>query len=134
MVMDQIRCKWTALTRARRMDLVFVYKVTKYDPADWGENGYGGDADTDSDYGPVEQAYIDTVQAFASEAGVSSLTIRDPGHHDGGRVRGASREPDPLDGILPEGREAVCDGCAVDLAQAGELVRLMLRSENFWCR
>jgi len=91
------------------MDLVFVYKVTKYDPADWGENGYGGDADTDSDYGPVEQAYIDTVQAFASEAGVSSLTIRDPGHHDGGRGQQDDTDDTAIRPLLQQQRLCTVD-------------------------
>ena len=113
---------------------MFVHKVTKYDPKDWGERGYNGPEDTDCDEGPVEQAYVDSVRDFALEAGVSALAIRSPGHFDGGRIRGVPRRADPLAGIVDGGQDAIFDGMEVDLDQACEIVRLMLRSQNFWCR
>lgn len=111
-----------------------VYKVTKYDPADFGQGGYTGPEDSDSDHGPVEQAYLSTVDAFSRALRIDTYMVRDPGHWDGGRIRGHYRSPDPLAEVVPGGRFAVHDGFAVTPAQTTELVRLMLRGENFWCR
>ncbi|MFI5476875.1 hypothetical protein ACIA6D_42790 [Streptomyces cacaoi] len=60
--------------------LAYVYRVTKYDPADRDEHGhYTGLEDTDSDHGEVEAAYLQAVAAFATETGVDHLDIREPG-------------------------------------------------------
>ncbi|MGW4906308.1 hypothetical protein [Streptomyces sp. NPDC004270] len=59
--------------------LPYVYQVTKYDPADRNQHGHYTGAETaTSDHGPVEAAYLRAVAAFAEEAGVDRLTIREP--------------------------------------------------------
>jgi hypothetical protein len=101
-----------------------VWRVTKYDPADRDERGYyTGNEDTDSDHGPVEAAYLAAVIAFAGDAGVSHLQIREPAA--------------PIaTGIGPEAAIPADyhDGADVPLDRAVELVRSMLRGDGFWCR
>lgn len=59
--------------------LPYVYQVTKYDPADRDEHGsYVGTEPAVSDHGPVEAAYLKAVAAFAADAGVDQLAIREP--------------------------------------------------------
>lgn len=59
--------------------LPYVYRVTKYDPADRDESGgYTGAEEAVSDHGPVETAYLEAVAAFAEDTGVHELTIREP--------------------------------------------------------
>ncbi|WP_328674069.1 hypothetical protein [Streptomyces sp. NBC_00328] len=61
--------------------LAYVYRVTKYDPADRDEHGhYTGLEGTGSDHGEVEAAYLQAVAAFATETGVDHLAIREPGY------------------------------------------------------
>jgi hypothetical protein len=55
-----------------------VFKVTKYDPAHFGERGYFGPLDSRSDHGPLEAAHLAAVEAFALDTGVTELTIREP--------------------------------------------------------
>ncbi|MGW2254605.1 hypothetical protein ACWCXH_31100 [Kitasatospora sp. NPDC001660] len=56
-----------------------VYRITKYDPADRNERGvYTGVLDSVGDHGPVEAAYLDAVAAFAEDAGVRDLAVREP--------------------------------------------------------
>ncbi|MFJ6894536.1 hypothetical protein [Streptomyces hokutonensis] len=62
------------------MQLPYVHRVTKYDPADRDEHGhYTGTEDTFSDHGEVEAAYLQAVAAFAAETGVERLSVREPG-------------------------------------------------------
>lgn len=62
------------------MHLPHVYRVTKYDPADRDEHGHhNGSEDTSSDHGEVEAACLQAVEAFAAEAGVERLSVREPG-------------------------------------------------------
>ncbi|MFE1500856.1 RNA-binding protein, partial [Streptomyces albidoflavus] len=59
--------------------LPYVYRVTKYDPADRDLHGhYAGAEPATSDHGPVEAAYLRAVAAFAEEIGVDQLAIREP--------------------------------------------------------
>ncbi|WP_393101784.1 hypothetical protein [Streptomyces sp. LN325] len=59
--------------------LPFVYRITKYDPADRDENGsYIGTAEAVSDHGPVESAYLQAVAACAEHAGIDRLAVREP--------------------------------------------------------
>lgn len=61
------------------MSTSYVYRITKYDPADRDDRGaYRGSEDVSSDHGPVEAAYLAAVRTFAEDTGVTRLTIRDP--------------------------------------------------------
>ncbi|MGW6214059.1 hypothetical protein [Streptomyces sp. NPDC055109] len=54
--------------------LPFVYRVTKYDPADRDEHGhYTGTEDTVSDHGQVEGAYLQAIEAFAADTDIDRL-------------------------------------------------------------
>ncbi|GAA3881929.1 S1 RNA-binding domain-containing protein [Streptomyces sedi] len=108
--------------------LPHVYRVTKYDPADRDERGrYTGDASAESDRGPVEAAYLETVAAFAEESGVDHLAVREP---EFGSFPGAG----PLAGVLPGGLAAFHDGATVSVRTGVALVRAMLREAGLWCR
>ncbi|TDX08250.1 hypothetical protein EV647_0518 [Kribbella sp. VKM Ac-2566] len=113
-----------------------VWRVTKYNPADRDEQGhYIGREDTDSDHGPVEAAYLDTVATFAEDTGVDVLQMREPSvpvvvgigsdicERFGGLVELFGAD---LDGYH--------DGAPLQLDHAVELVRLMLRDDGVWCR
>lgn len=114
--------------------LPFVYRVTKYDPADRDSNGaYHGKLDHLSDKGPIEDAYVGTVRAFAEECGVRHLTIRNPEYHGDPPDLAPLSEADPLASLFGVHVEGYVDGAVVDLAGALSLVRLMLRGET-WCR
>ncbi|WP_190047334.1 RNA-binding protein [Streptomyces galilaeus] len=125
--------------------LAYVYRVTKYDPADRDEHGhYAGPEDTASDHGEVEAAYLQAVAAFATESGVDHLAIREPGvpcitHFgaepavDGYGLNGLftpalDAGPGPS---LPPGFH---DGAQVPVHTGLELVRGMLRDNGAWCR
>jgi hypothetical protein len=61
------------------MPLPHVFPITKYDPAD--RDGYGryhGPEDVTSDHGVVEAAYLAAMAAFAEDADVTRLAIREP--------------------------------------------------------
>ncbi|MER5477751.1 RNA-binding protein [Streptomyces sp. NPDC002734] len=114
----------------------YVYRVTKYDPADRDEHGsYEGPEDTDSDHGEVEAAYLRAVAAFAEDTGVGRLVVREPQVasyvHFGLEpvVEGYG-----LDGLFPSGLEDFHDGVEVSLDTGLELVRAMLRDNGAWCR
>lgn len=116
--------------------LPYVYRVTKYDPADRDARGhYTGPEDTVSDHGPVEAAYLQAVAAFARDSGVDRLAVREPGipslAHFGVEkpVEGFG-----LDGLFPSGPAGFHDGAEVPLAVGLELVRAMLRDNGAWCR
>jgi len=114
----------------------FSFQVTKYNPADRNDHGaYIGAEDARSDHGPVEAAYLDAISAFAKDAGVTTLSIREPG------VAGFVNfgvEPtvdgDGLLGLFPEGSDCFYDGAVVSLDVGRELVRAMLRDNGAWCR
>ncbi|WP_441245419.1 RNA-binding protein [Kitasatospora sp. McL0602] len=90
----------------------YVYRVTKYDPADRDERGcYVGAEDSESDCGPVEAAYLCAVEEFARASGVTRLAVREP------------HAPSPYH-----------DGEEIPLAVAVEVVRGMLRGAGFYCR
>ncbi|MEV3852042.1 S1 RNA-binding domain-containing protein [Streptomyces microflavus] len=114
----------------------FVYRITKYDPARRDEHGhYTGAEDTVSDHGPVEEAYLAAVAAFAEAAGADQLEIREP--QIGGFVH-FGLEP-PVDGygladLFPAGPAGFHDGALVPIAVGLELVRSMLRDNGAWCR
>ncbi|WP_282700555.1 RNA-binding protein [Streptomyces sp. CC219B] len=116
--------------------LPYVYRVTKYDPADRDEHGrYTGTEDTVSDHGEVEAAYLTAVAAFAADAGVDRLAVREPQVSSFGHF---GVEPPlagfGLDGLFPTGRSGFHDGAEVPLDVGLELVRLMLRDSGAWCR
>lgn len=115
--------------------LPYVYRVTKYDPADRDEQGhYVGVEDSVSDHGPVEAAYLEAVVAFASDAGVQRLSIREPG------LSGINFGLEPavpghgLNGLFLEGLSGFHDGAEVLIEVGIELVRAMLRDNGAWCR
>lgn len=57
----------------------FVYRITKYDPADRDEHShYTGAEEAVSDHGPVEAAYLAAIAAFAEASGIDRLEIREP--------------------------------------------------------
>ncbi len=87
------------------MPLPYVYRVTKYDPADRDEHGhYTGAEDTVSDHGEIEAACLRAVEAFAVEAGVDRLRVREPQVPSLTHF-GAERPPEDfgLDGLFPTG-------------------------------
>ncbi|MFI1361183.1 RNA-binding protein [Streptomyces sp. NPDC020898] len=124
--------------------LAYVYRVTKYDPADRDEHGrYTGMEDTDSDHGEVEAAYLQAVAAFATETGVDHLAIREPGVPSLAHF-GAEPPVDGygLDGLFPPALNTAegpslppgfHDGAQVPLHTGLELVRGMLRGNGAWC-
>ncbi|MGW2043300.1 S1 RNA-binding domain-containing protein [Streptomyces virginiae] len=114
----------------------FVYRITKYDPAHRDERGhYTGAEGTVSDHGPVEEAYLAAIAAFAEAAGIDQLEIREP------QIGGFAHfglEP-PVDGygladLFPAGLAGFHDGALVPIAVGLELVRSMLRDNGVWCR
>ncbi|MEU3290238.1 hypothetical protein [Streptomyces longwoodensis] len=114
----------------------FVYRITKYDPAHRDERGhYTGAGDTVSDHGPVEEAYLAAVTAFAQAAGIDQLEIREP------QIAGFARfglQP-AVDGyglsdLFPAGPAGFHDGALVPIAVGLELVQAMLRDNGAWCR
>ncbi|MFF7181160.1 S1 RNA-binding domain-containing protein [Streptomyces sp. NPDC008121] len=114
----------------------FVYRITKYDPADRDEHGgYIGAEDSTSDHGPVEAAYLEAVAAFAEDTGVDRLAIREPGLP--GHVH-FGREPTidgyGLAGLFPPDLAGFHDGAEVTVPIGLELVRGMLRDHGAWCR
>ncbi|MET9462484.1 S1 RNA-binding domain-containing protein [Streptomyces canus] len=116
--------------------LPFVYRVTKYDPADRDEHGsYVGTEPAVSDHGPVEAAYLQAVAAFAEATGVDQLAVREP---EIGGFAHFGLEP-PVDGyglagLFPAGLAGFHDGGLVPTAVGLELVRAMLRDNGAWCR
>ncbi|MFF3425313.1 S1 RNA-binding domain-containing protein [Streptomyces sp. NPDC002602] len=114
----------------------FVYRITKYDPADRDEHGsYIGAEDSTSDHGPVEAAYLQAIAAFAEDTGIDHLAIREPG------ISGLAHfglEPTidghGLAGLFPPDLSGFHDGAEVPVSLGLELVRGMLRDNGAWCR
>jgi small subunit ribosomal protein S1 len=118
------------------VQLPFVYRVTKYDPADRDEHGhYTRTEDTSSDHGPIEAAYLQAVAAFAAEAGIDRLSVREPQVPSFAHF-GVERPLDDfgLDELFPTGLTGFHDGAEVPLDIGLELVRVMLRDSGAWCR
>ncbi|WP_435972346.1 RNA-binding protein [Streptomyces sp. Qhu_M48] len=118
------------------MQLTYVYRITKYDPADRDEHGsYTGSEDTVSDHGAVEGAYLQAVAAFAGDTGVDFLAVRDPGVPSLAHF-GVEPPADGfgLDGLLPAGPTGFHDGAEVPLEVGLQPVRAMLRDSGAWCR
>lgn len=116
--------------------LPFTYRVTKYDPADRDDDGaYTGAEDSVSDHGPVEAAYLDAFTAFAEDAGIDRVELREP--EIGGFIN-FGLEPHieglGLRGLFPDDLSGYHDGASVSLDTARELVRAMLRDNGAWCR
>ncbi|MGR4852071.1 hypothetical protein [Streptomyces sp. LARHCF252] len=116
--------------------LTYVYRVTKYDPADRdGRGRYTGPEDTVSGHGAVEGGLSTAVAAFAADTGIDHLVVREP------QVPSLSHfgvKP-PVDGIglarlFPSGQAAFHDGARIPLDIVLELVRVMLRDSGAWCR
>ncbi|MFE0156477.1 RNA-binding protein [Nonomuraea sp. NPDC059007] len=116
--------------------VLYVYRVTKYDPADRDDRGsYVGPEDVCSDHGTVEAAYLAAVSAFAEETGIRHLTIREP--EVAGFVSFGAEAPidgHGLAGLFPTDLVGYHDGALVPMAVALELVRAMLRDNGAWCR
>ncbi|WP_406352901.1 S1 RNA-binding domain-containing protein [Streptomyces sp. NBC_00658] len=116
--------------------LPYVYRITKYDPANRDEHGtYVGVAEETSDHGPVEEAYLQAVAALAEDAGLGQLAIREPqiaGFAHFGLESAVSGHG--LTGIFPPDLTGYHDGATVPLAIGLELVRAMLRDNGAWCR
>lgn len=116
--------------------LPYVYRVTKYDPADRNQYGhYTGAEPATSDHGSVEAAYLQTIAAFAEDTGVDQLAIREP---QLGGFAHFGLEP-PVDGyglagLFPAGLAGFHDGALVPIGVGLELVRAMLRDNGAWCR
>ncbi|MFG3343459.1 RNA-binding protein [Streptomyces sp. NPDC048018] len=114
----------------------YVYRITKYDPADRDEHGgYIGAEDATSDHGPVEAAYLQAIAAFAEDTGIDHLAIREPG------ISGLAHfglEPTVdghgLAGLFPRDLSGFHDGAEVPVSLGLELVRAMLRDNGAWCR
>ncbi|MGW4206574.1 RNA-binding protein [Lentzea sp. NPDC004789] len=101
-----------------------VFKVTKYDPAHFGERGYFGPLESRSDRGPLEAAYLAAVEAFALDTGVTELTVREP----------EISKRHGLTELFPPDLSGYHDGARVPLATGVALVRAMLRDNGAWCR
>ncbi|MGW4896790.1 S1 RNA-binding domain-containing protein [Kitasatospora sp. NPDC004240] len=117
--------------------LPYVYRVTKYDPADRDERDvYTGTLEAVSDHGPVEAAYLRAVAAFAEDCGVAHLAIREPEVALGFTHFGLepALDGDGLAGLFPPDLAGYHDGARVPLPLALELVRAMLRDSGAWCR
>ncbi|MEW2463523.1 S1 RNA-binding domain-containing protein [Streptomyces sp. NPDC046994] len=118
------------------MQLPYVYRVTKYDPAERDEHGrYTGTEDTVSDHGETETACLQAVEAFAAGAGIDRLSIREP--QIPSLVHFGVEPPLDdfgLDAFFPTGLTGFHDGAEVPLGVGLELVRLMLRGSGAWCR
>jgi small subunit ribosomal protein S1 len=116
--------------------LPYVYRITKYDPADRDESGhYIGTEETTSDHGPVEAAYLQAITAFAEDADIDRLVIREPSAT--GFVHFGMEPATPghdLAGIFPPDLTGYHDGAEVPMAVGLELVRSMLRDNGAWCR
>lgn len=118
------------------VQLPYMYRVTKYDPAERDEHGhYTGTEDTASDHGEIEAAYLQAVLAFALEAGIESLSVREPQVPSLAHF-GLERplENFRLEGLLPTGLTGFHDGAEAPLDIGLELVRRMLRDSGVWCR
>ncbi|MER5402867.1 S1 RNA-binding domain-containing protein [Streptomyces sp. NPDC002599] len=115
----------------------FVYRITKYDPADRDEHGsYIGAEDSTSDHGPVEAAYLQAIAAFAEDTDIDHLAIREPGISSGFAHFGLEPAIDGhgLAGLFPPDLSGFHDGAEVPLSLGLELVRVMLRDNGAWCR
>jgi predicted RNA-binding protein with RPS1 domain len=116
--------------------LPYVYRVTKYDPADRDEHGsYVGTEPAVSDHGPVEAAYLQAVAAFAETTGVDQLAVREP---EIGGFAHFGLEP-PVDGyglagLFPAGLGGFHDGALVETEVGMGVVRAMIRDNGAWCR
>ncbi|MEU1407790.1 RNA-binding protein [Streptomyces sp. NPDC005728] len=118
------------------MQLPYVYRVTKYDPADRDDHGhYTGTEDTVSDHGEIEAASLQAVEAFAVEVGIDRLSVREPQVPSFGHF-GVERplEDFGIAGFFPTGLTDFHDGAVVPLEVGLELVRFMLRDSGAWCR
>lgn len=118
------------------MQLPYVYRVTKYDPADRDEHGYyTGSEDIVSDHGEVEASYLQAVAAFARDTGVDHLAVREPQIPSYAHF-GAEPPVDGfgLDGHFPAGPTGFHDGAELPLEIGLQLVRAMLRDNGAWCR
>ncbi|MFD8785394.1 RNA-binding protein [Kitasatospora sp. NPDC059599] len=116
--------------------LPYVYRVTKYDPADRDERGvYTGAEESVSDHGPVEAAYLAAVAAFAEDSGVRQLSIREPQVATGFVHFGLEPPVDGggLAGLFPPDLTGFHDGAPVSVPVGLELVRAMLRDNGAWC-
>ncbi|MFJ9865905.1 RNA-binding protein [Streptomyces sp. NPDC101165] len=116
--------------------LTYVYRVTKYDPAERDEHGhYTGPEDTVSDRGEVEAACLQAVAACAADTGIDHLVVREP---QVPCLAYLGVEPlvegFGLDGLFPSDMAGFHDGAQVPLDIALELVRVMLRGSGAWCR
>jgi small subunit ribosomal protein S1 len=96
---------------------------------------YTGTEDTASDHGEIEAAYLQAVLAFAVEAGVDRLSVREPQVSSLAHF-GLDRplEHFGLEGLFSTGLAGFHDGAEVPLDVGLELVRLMLRDSGAWCR
>ncbi|MEH0564442.1 S1 RNA-binding domain-containing protein [Streptomyces silvae] len=116
--------------------LPYVYRVTKYDPADRDEHGrYPGPQDIVSDHGESEAAYLQAVAAFAADAGIDRLAVREPGVPSLAHLGVTAAADDyGLGALFSNGLHGFHDGAEVQLPTALELVRCMLRESGAWCR
>ncbi|MFJ2191698.1 S1 RNA-binding domain-containing protein [Kitasatospora sp. NPDC087861] len=117
--------------------LPYIYRITKYDPADRDERGYyTGAEEAVSDHGPVEAAYLEAVAAFAEDTGVRHLAVREPQAALGFVHFGSEPavEDGGLAGLFPSDLTGFHDGAQVPVPLGLELVRAMLRDSGAWCR
>lgn len=124
------------------MTLSSTYRITQYDPADRNDSGaYVGDVEAVSDRGPLEAAYLDAVEAFARELGITHLEVRDPSVSGQGNPFAPERPGGAPDVVAPEfvqvfgeRLDGFLDGAVIDIASARLLVRGMLRGQGLGCR
>lgn len=119
-----------------RVTLPYAYQISQYDPADRDASGaYIGEIDSVSDEGPLEAAYLDAVEAFARELGVTQLEVRDAEVYDSPEDVDYGPD-DTLVQVFGAGLVGLVDGAVVDIVAARLLVRGMLRGADkmLWCR
>lgn len=108
-----------------RPALAYVYRICPFD----GE-------EVISEHGPVEDAYVEAVAAFAEEAGVRALSVREPQIGPGFAHFGPEPPVDGygLVGLFPRDLTGFHDGAEVSIPVGLALVRVMLRGDGAWCR
>ncbi|KQO62706.1 hypothetical protein [Curtobacterium sp. Leaf261] len=90
---------------------------------------------SESDHGPVEEAYLAAFTAVAEDAGVDRVLLREPavaGFIDFGLEPNVDGHG--LRGLFPRDLTGYHDGASVPLDTARELLRGMLRDQGAWCR
>ncbi|MFJ8746314.1 RNA-binding protein [Embleya sp. NPDC127516] len=112
--------------------LPYVYRVTEY--IDHDEHGGPDSGESINNSGLVEAACLQAIAAFAEDADVQCLNIREPQIEFFHFGSGPSTDGHGLAGLFPPDLAGFHDGARVPVAVGLELVRAMLRDSGVWCR